>query len=226
MRRILEHRNDSPLYLVGCTYLFFDAFLRSRKSSHPSNHQAAWLLYRQHSFLYREELPGRCEHRRHRPVYRAQSSYFGKGLQRGHGRVAAAVPHRIPHGKGVQLLKLSSLSIRVRRSVGYRTSCTSRGRSATPCTSPHLAPSFTPFAKVGIPSVPAMISQIWQNPLCPDFTMAGREKTARPAACYLLALVPGKPPGRKLECLELRLFAGYEVLYRALGHPRWSCSHH
>lgn len=31
MQRLLDHHDESPLFLVGCTYLFFDAFRRSAK---------------------------------------------------------------------------------------------------------------------------------------------------------------------------------------------------
>ena len=121
MRRILEHRNDSPLYLVGCTYLFFDAFLRSAESHRIPQ------TTRLHGF-YIDSALSFIEKNYQADVsiediaryIGLNRSYFGKVFKEGMG----VSPQQFLIGyrmeKACELLKLSSLSIgEVGRSVGY-----------------------------------------------------------------------------------------------------------
>lgn len=121
MRRILEHRNDSPLYLVGCTYLFFDAFLRSAESHRipQTTRLHGFYIDSALSFIeknYQSDVSIEDIAR----YIGLNRSYFGKVFKEGMG----VSPQQFLIGyrmeKACELLKLSSLSIgEVGRSVGY-----------------------------------------------------------------------------------------------------------
>lgn len=121
MQHILDERGDSPLHLVGCTYFFFDAFLRSaepHRAVQPS---------RLHGFYIDSALNYIEKHyqadvsvediARHIGLNR---SYFGKIFKESMG----VSPQQFLIGyrmeKACELLKLSSLSVgEVGRAVGY-----------------------------------------------------------------------------------------------------------
>ena len=121
MRRILEHRNDSPLYLVGCTYLFFDAFLRSAESHRIPQTTKLHGFYIDSALSFIEKnYQADVSIEDIARYIGLNRSYFGKVFKEGMG----VSPQQFLIGyrmeKACELLKLSSLSIgEVGRSVGY-----------------------------------------------------------------------------------------------------------
>ncbi|WP_144744352.1 AraC family transcriptional regulator [Enorma burkinafasonensis] len=121
MRSLLDHRAESPVYLVGCTYFFFEAFLSSVEPHRSQAPNKLHDFYVDHALNFIEE--NYRDNVGVEDIARSvglNRSYFGKVFREAMG----VSPQQFLIGyrmeKACELLKLSTLSIaQVGREVGY-----------------------------------------------------------------------------------------------------------
>ncbi len=121
MKNILSHRDSSPVYLVGCTYFFFDAFLRSaepHRTTQPSRLHGFYidsaLGYIEKNYQHDVSVEDIARH------IGLNRSYFGKIFKESMGVSPQQFLIGFRMEKACELLKLSSLSVgEVGRAVGY-----------------------------------------------------------------------------------------------------------
>ena len=103
MRSLLEHRSASQFYLVACAYLFFDAFLGSARPHRSGASSRLHSFYVDNALAYIEQnYQGDITVEDIARNAGLKPQLLRQGVPRRDGRLAAAVPHRVPHREGLR----------------------------------------------------------------------------------------------------------------------------